>query len=74
MEGLTSMEMTIAGWAVEFDLVRSIQEAEELCYIGNLRLNGVSCSANAVPQAGDVLSSLNNGYQYQIPSFGTING
>jgi len=61
------MEKTIAEWAVQFDLVKSIQEAEELCYIGNLRLNGNSCSSNRIPDRGDVLSALNSLYQYQIP-------
>lgn len=62
------MEKTIAEWAVQFNLVRSMQEAEELCYIGNLRLNGNSCSSSRIPEGGDVLSTLTSSYQYQIPN------
>lgn len=73
MEGLIKMEKTIAEWAVQFNLVKNIHEAEELCYIGNLRLNGSSCSSNNIPKSGDVLSLLYDSYQYQIPSYENVN-
>jgi hypothetical protein len=67
------MKMTIAEWAVKFNLVQNVQEAEELCYIGNLRLNGNSCSSNNIPESGDLLSTLTTNYQYQIPNLESVN-
>ena len=61
------MEKTIAEWSVTLGIVKNLSQADELCYIGSLRLNGNSCSSRKIPEAGDVLSLLTNSYQYQIP-------
>lgn len=61
------MEKTVADWSVILGIVETFSQANELCYIGTLRLNGSTCSAYKVPKPGDVLSLLTNSYQYQIP-------
>ena len=60
---------TIREWLVYFELATSLEEADKLCHIGSVRLNGGLCSnAYLVPRTGDTLSVVDLDYVCMIPA------
>lgn len=63
------IDRTVRDWLVYFDLAESLEEADILCELGKVRLNGVTCSNSYLaPYAGDTLITTDNDYTYQVPA------
>jgi hypothetical protein len=62
------LEKPIREWLVQFELASSLEDADYLCHIGSIRLDGrVFTNAHHCPPPGSILCSMYGYYDYQIP-------
>ena len=63
------VDRTVRDWLVYFNVARTLEEADDLCELGKVKLNGNTCSNSyCLPFAGDILSSTDDDYNFQIPA------
>jgi ribosomal 50S subunit-recycling heat shock protein len=66
MDVLTETK-TLAQWMVQLKIVKTIDEAMDMCQIGLVQLDGITCSNAGIQPSSGAIISTQNGYSYQIP-------
>ena len=62
------MVTELGSWLVQYQFVRSLDEAEQMCERGSVRVDGKTISnVHYIPQEGSSLSTLENAYTVLIP-------
>lgn len=66
-------DATLGRWLFAFGIAKDLDEAENLCYSGSVRLNGITVTnAETIPAEGTILATLNTDYEYRIPDEGSL--